>query len=264
VVRRIAAALSALAVWAGFAVAVAPGAAAHNDLYGYFNCTQAGKLVSADVRVGFTNLPTNGTGDGVVNSLRDRLADATAALDLKLSANNPFGRGLTFVGQASASNPANISIRIASLDTGLLGIARLAESGCAVAVHATPKYYLASNVYVDMATRGDWFTQDNSRRAYWEGCPGRGFVTTYTCSKTIDFGSVVLHELGHAIGLAHPADVDTHLGGGSQSFSLAKCSNVLDQATMCQAGNVGGTQYQYRTHRRTLDPWDVTSIAQHY
>lgn len=129
-------------------------------------------------------------------------------------------------------------------------------------MHAPIKTAFPGTVYIDIAVRSDWFTQDNSRRAYWEGCPSRGYVPAYTCSKTMDAGSVMLHELGHSIGLAHPSQTDAHVGGGSTAFSIAKCGVVNDQATMCQAANSGSPQY--RTHRRTLDTWDTTSLAFHY
>lgn len=137
----------------------------------------------------------------------------------------------------------------------------MSPAGCDLSVHGT-KVNFSNVITVDLAIRSDWFTQDNSRRALWEGCPSRGYTPTYTCSKVQDAGSVMLHEFGHAIGLAHPRQTDIHIYGvaPNQVMSIAKCGVVLDQATMCQASDAPGGG-QYRTHRRTLDTWDTSSIA---
>lgn len=240
--------------------AVGQPAEAHDLPYGYWQCTQATKLASAPVRVGFTNLPVDGTGDGVKNSFRDRGAVATGHLSTVLAANNPTGRGLKWVGQVTSSNTAHIAFRTStSLPPGALALTGAA--GCTT-MHAPIKTAFPGSVYIDIAVRSDWFTQDDSRRAYWELCPDRDYAPAYTCSKTIDAGSVMLHELGHAIGLAHPSQTDAHLGGGTTAFTIAKCGVVNDQATMCQAADSGAPQY--RTHRRTLEFWDTTSLAFHY
>lgn len=114
-------------------------------------------------------------------------------------------------------------------------------------------------VSVQINTRPDWFSQDDSRRAYWESCTG---FSGYTCSKRQDVGSVMLHELGHTIGLAHPSHVASS-GHGGNAMTLAKCAVVKDQATICQGHDAAGSGV-HRTHRRTLDGWDITSIQYHY
>jgi hypothetical protein len=243
-----------------------PGADAHDVKYGYWACTQQSKLASGALTVGWDNLPGDGSGDGVVNSFRDRLADATSALSTALKSRNPWGSGLTYVGQVS-SNPRywpNIVFRYTSLEPGALGRTNVSPSGCDNSVHGSI-VNLAESISVDLAVRSDWFTQDNSRRALWEACPSNGYVPAYTCSKEHDAGSVILHELGHGIGLAHPRQTDQHIYGyaPNQVMALAKCGVVLDQATMCQAGDAAGGG-RYRTHRRTLHSWDTSSIAAAY
>lgn len=111
----------------------------------------------------------------------------------------------------------------------------------------------SAQIYV--APRSDFFTQGSDRRALWEACPTQG-GPAYTCSKQYDFGSVMIHELGHAIGfLHHPETVQMH-DGSSGAVNLAKCANPLDQATMCAVLD------DHRTHFRTLDAWDVESLRQ--
>ena len=112
-------------------------------------------------------------------------------------------------------------------------------------------------IYIER--RGDWFTQDDSRRALWEACPSNGFQPAYTCAKHEDFGSTFAHELGHAAGfVAHPQDVDGH-AGNNQATTSAKCGIIPSRATMCPSGGE-----MYRTERRTLDTWDIESLEEIY
>jgi hypothetical protein len=128
--------------------------------------------------------------------------------------------------------------------------------------------------------RGDWFTAPDDQRPEWERrCPGQynGPTTPeYLCTKTLDFHTIFMHEVGHAIGIAHPHDAD-----GTTSYSvyngpasrLAKCSYTatgtpVDQATMCTGDGRGRTtpgqeniaRSWFRSEGRTLDPWDTSSL----
>jgi len=239
------------------ALSGAGSAQAHTLPYGYIACNWAWYLPQGDIKVGQKNLPANGSGDGVVNSFVDRAADATARIDAALVSNDGTGTGATWVGTQSGRN---VIFESADIPTaGTLGQTEM-PAACAV-IHGALQS-MPATVTITIDTRSDWFTQDDSRRAYWEGCPNSAYSATYTCQKIQDVGSTMLHELGHAVGLHHPLEVVSS-GHGSNAFSLAKCSVVNDQATMCSAGDASGSG-AYRTHRRTLDGWDTTSLHYQY
>lgn len=231
-------------------------AAAHDVDFGYWNCWQQPTLASGNLRVGHTNLPADGWGDGVKNSFVDRAIDATARMGTALAARNSSGNGMTWVG---TSTGRHIIFSSEALAGGVLGEARVGAS-CTVVHGAKKDMPLTITIAIDI--RSDWFSQDDTRRAYWEGCPGSSYSGGYTCSKTMDVGSTMVHELGHAIRLAHPSQVAND-GHGSSAMAAGDCHSTLDQATMCQAGNLG-TGGVYRTHRRTLHSYDFTSISYHY
>lgn len=240
-----------------------PGRAeAHVDPYGYWGCTQRTKTSISPLRVGFLpgDLPVNGNGDGVINSFTARLSDATSRLNAAMTNQGGQPYGASYVGLVPNSWALAVRVRSEVLPSGALGLATVNPSSCTV-VHGA-KVNLASLTVVSLATRSDWFVQDDFRRVLWESCPTSGYLPTYTCSKVYDAGSVMLHELGHAIGLAHPSQTQTHvsLSGVVDVMALAKCSVVLDQATMCQSGDAPGGG-AYRSHRRTLDAWDTTSVS---
>jgi hypothetical protein len=100
-----------------------------------------------------------------------------------------------------------------------------------------------------------WFTQDDSRRALWENCPNTG-TPAYTCSKKMDFESILTHELGHAMGIPHAQEVDNHQASLSPNApTIAGCGTTTDRATMC--ANIA---QQYRSSGRTLHQWDRDSL----
>jgi hypothetical protein len=222
---------------------------AHTVPYGWWNCTQAYRTSYNPVYVGVATVnyafPSDSYGDGVINSFTDRIADAAAHLNAVVlgSVGRPFG-----VGYAGA-NPA-VSVQFQYRETPspqYLGWTNV-SSGCTV-VHgsrvAIPQFF---EIFVDPLP--SWFTQDNSRRPIWEKCKLE--TSSYTCGKTQDAGGTILHELGHAMGLAHPESVDVHAGSGTSVNTLAKCQTT-DAATMCPA-------MKWRSNRRTLEVWDVISL----
>ena len=248
-----------MAAVAAMIVPISPQSAqAHPVSYGWWDCTQIQRLNNGPLRVGVVSLPADGWGDGVQNSFFGRVADATSRLNTVLAAANYTGNGLVWVGQTSATNTANIAFRQEYLPSGTYGFAYVSDY-CRN-VHGSSVLQLPGTVYLATAVRSDWFTQDDTRRAYWEGCPGSSYAGSYTCSKTMDFGSTALHEIGHAVGIPHPRSVSEHTAtwGAGSAWDLGACTNALDQATLCQSGDAGaGT---HRTHRRTLHSWDVQSI----
>ncbi len=240
-----------------------PSAEAHNSPYGYFCCTQRAKTQVGPLKVGYLagQLPVDGNGDGVVNSFKDRLSDATKSLGtiIRVSGSQPFGA--KYLGQVASASGANILMKNVTLPNGILGRTYMQPESCAV-VHG-PKVNVEATIYVGVAIRDDWFTQDNSRRALWESCPANGYMPTYSCSKKVDVGSTMLHELGHTIGLAHPSSVEAHVTGGPSPMTTAKCTIANDQATMCQAADAAGGGL-YRTHRRTVEDYDRASVQAHF
>ncbi len=242
---------------------VAPAAQAHNDPYGYTRCTWSDKLASGNIRVGFMSPPGDWTTEGTTMSFSSRAADATARIGNALQALSSSGNGLTWVGTVSASNTASIAFRSQELDgygTGVLGRA-FVPPGC-LTVHATPKQQHVGSIYIGLDERPNWFTQPNDRRELWESCPSNAETRAdypYTCSLTYDLGSIMIHELGHVIGIAHPLAVDSHqFSPPSTAMQIGKCNIANDQATMCHQ------LAQYRTHWRTLHYWDTQSIDRQY
>ena len=119
--------------------------------------------------------------------------------------------------------------------------------------------------------RADWFTQDNSRRRYWEQACPNGAV--YTCSKWFDFGSTLLHEMLHALVLFHPQSVHAHVGAsgtdGPQA-NTAHCNSTpafdgSDDSTICPSGGAEPTaETRYESSRRTVSQYDLDTITRHY
>jgi hypothetical protein len=240
---------------------------AHTIPYGYFQCSQESKLALGHVRVGFVSPPADGSGDGVVNSFVGRAVNAASRMSTALAAASPSGHVLSWVGTISSANPAAIAFRVSELDsfgTSVLGY--VAMSATCSTMHGTPTVAFPGTLYADVDVRSTWFTQDDSRRALWESCPANGYSPAYTCSKEYDVGGVMLHELGHALGLGHPEHTDIHQFPGGNipigstiAGQIAKCSVANDQATMCAF--LSG---RYRSHWRTLDSWDTTSLSYRY
>lgn len=107
-----------------------------------------------------------------------------------------------------------------------------------------------------MAIYDHWFVQDDSRRVLWESCPANAYQPAYTCSKKQDFESILMHELGHAMGLPHPQSVDAHQSSLSPNAAdRASCGTTNDRATMCS--NVA---QQHKSSARTLHAWDRESF----
>ncbi len=105
-------------------------------------------------------------------------------------------------------------------------------------------------IQIRVQPRNDWFTQDDPYRAAWEGC-GSNF-NGYTCSKRHDFGGMVMHEIGHGLGLKHTEDSATGLG-----CPQTNKAGTPAQPTMC------ALQTEHRTEKRTLEFWDADTLHKH-
>jgi hypothetical protein len=119
-------------------------------------------------------------------------------------------------------------------------------------VQGQSNYHLDGAI-VRIGPRTDFFAEpENARRHVWEACRSGSSTSSYPCSRRIDFGSIVAHELGHVLGLHHPGLV----GGGANA---AMCDQPIVQATMCP-----GQGIDFSSSRRTLDRYDEnTLIANH-
>lgn len=101
-----------------------------------------------------------------------------------------------------------------------------------------------------------WFTQADTRRRTWENDCNIAFALLLfypdatTCTKLVDFGSTMAHELGHTFVLRHPTAVPT-------GVAAAHCGDVPLRATLCSGPQV------YRSERRTLENYDIATVMSH-
>jgi hypothetical protein len=131
--------------------------------------TDAGQLVTGPVGVYLANAD----GTAVPADEQARFDDAIATLDTTFG---PNGVDLVDVGVAGAAN-AVVQVQIA--DTSAAGSAADGVLGCTVAGNIT------------MLTGWSWFT---------------GADPTTIGAGQYDFETIVMHELGHAVGLGHSGD----------------------------------------------------------
>ena len=166
---------------------------------------------------------------------------------------------------ANQNADATVEYRPWDTDYGATQITFLASGSVPCDPHSTAHTSIGA-VVVRINVRSDWFTQDDSRRSYWETtCPQIG-QTTYTCRKLHDYGSTITHELGHVLGLwHHPQQIDVH-DSRAGAVSAAQCTRqdaqgrTLWRATMCPSNSVSHAANRYRTERRTIDPYDRESL----
>jgi hypothetical protein len=178
-----------------------------------------------------------------------------------------------------ANAPADILIQYRALEgsdtTEVLAETYLERQGDAtfttnigVCPDRKPATYGMQAVQIRIAPRGDWFSGDDNSTNNWQNCAGSTFraVNAGLCAPTVDFGSTVTHELGHALVFYHPQtldDIDMVPVNRSDSASTqARCveasGEFAPQATMCSG------QGQWRAEQRTLETWDIETTHRHY
>lgn len=266
----------ALLVLAAVALSLAPTAAAHpgDNAYSWTGCSwvwleNSGIPIVARQDANF-QFPATVVRDGVVNSFRDRMVDS--ADEWTRSAIQPRGirHNLRYFDGVNEARQVNLRYRSSVFGGEAYATTMIDTTGCDV--HGFGRARI-NRVTIDVYPRTDWFTQDNSRRTYWEQqCPG-GTGTPYTCGKVYDFGSTIMHEFGHVFRITHPDAVDAAHGEGccdGPDNDRARCWNhrnhgAAAQATMCYADEPGAqSENRWRTERRTLDFYDSESLARHY
>ena len=210
------------------------------------------------------------------NSFEERIDDAVHQWNRGFSKIGD-GRRLHVVRRWRRSGEAGIQIRY--LDSVSGGIARVPQIGGCGFKDAGDDHFFRVDLQIERFER--YFTQNASRRATWERCddPPQTFASkseykafhsqeSYICGKSLDFASLVAHELGHALGLAHPDDSDGEVRMGSQ-FRAANCVAKLpdgkaepwwnlSQATICPL--MGG----WKTDQRILDSFDIDTLRVQY
>jgi hypothetical protein len=178
-----------------------------------------------------------------------------------------------------ADGPADIVIQYRPLDgtdtTDVLAETYLERAGdssfttnIGVCPDRRPAAHGMQAVQIRIAPRNDWFRADDDTTANWENCGSSTFraVNSNLCAATVDFGSTVTHELGHALVFYHPQtldEIDTIPVTRADSASTqAKCvestNEFAPQATMCSG------QGQWRAEQRTLETWDIETMHRAY
>lgn len=247
---------------ASLVLASAPSVTAATHDYGWGDCNWQWKDSATSTQItwkydGAYPFPANGSKDGVVNSFTDRVSNTMSRWN---SALGGFG-AIARLAQVASNAGANIGLSYQDpfgTEFGATTITTIATNTCVL--HSTTDMQMrAAHVYI--TPKSNWFTQDDSRRSYWEtNCPA-GTGTTYTCSKWWDFGSTFAHEMGHAMALYwHPDQVS------ASANTLAECALVdangrpLWRATMCPSDSAGYWANRWRSERRTLHAWDTESL----
>lgn len=209
----------------------------------------------------------------------DRLAEAVTRWNEVLSTTNRGG-GMAI----SAGGPADIVVQYRPTETSpsddpaahdVLGETYLQRQGDADSSpnigrcpDRQPLRYTMAAATVRMNPRDDWYTGPDSQTEMWQMCDGERFRTANgpLCADSVDFGSTMVHELGHALVLYHPQTLDdidgVPLDRADSASTAAQCVEATGrfegQATMC-AG-----QGLWRAEQRTLETWDVESTHRLY
>lgn len=257
--------IATLAVTAGPASANHTSYTVPENKLGYSGCAwPAGAVVTIAVDPAFP-FPDAG--------YTARLDDAVARWNAVLSTSNRGG------GLARVDGAANIVVQYRATDTAdahdVLGETYLQRQGdpdmspnIGRCPDRQPTSATMQAAQVRINPRPDWFTGDDSTVGFWEMCDGEGFraANPATCAARVDFGSTMIHELGHALVFYHPQTLDDIDGipvdRGDSASAQARCVEATNtfgaQATLC------ASQGAWRAEQRTLETWDVETAHRHY
>jgi len=175
--------------------------------------------------------------------------------------------------------PADIVVQYRALEgtdtSEVLGETYLERSGdpgfttnIGVCPDRRPAAFGMQAVQIRIAPRTDWYTADDNSTANWQNCGGSTFraLNPGLCGPTVDFGSTMTHELGHALVFYHPQTIDQidniPVNRADSASAQAKCVEASGefppQATMCSG------QGQWRAEQRTLETWDIETMHRAY
>lgn len=204
----------------------------------------------------------------------DRLNEAIVRWDGVLRTSRRGGNAVRI-----ADGPADVVIQYRTLDGADTGdvlaetyLERAGDAGFTTNIGVCPDRKPAAHgmqaVQIRMAPRTDWFTGDDTSTANWESCGGSTFraVNPGLCAPSVDFGSTMTHELGHALVFYHPQTLDeidaipvTQADSASAQARCVEASNEFaPQATMCSG------QGQWRAEQRTFETWDIETMHRAY
>ena len=122
--------------------------------------------------------------------------------------------------------------------------------------------------YVRISPRDDWFAGDESATGVWQMCADPNFQppSASVCEDSVDFGTTIVHEMGHTLAIYHPQTLDAidqvPPEQADSATSWAACAEVTKnfdtQSSMCDG------QTLYDSDGRTLETWDVESVHRLY
>lgn len=158
---------------ASLVLASAPSVTAATHDYGWGDCNWQWKDSATSTQItwkydGAYPFPANGSKDGVVNSFTDRVSNTMSRWN---SALGGFG-AIARLAQVASNAGANIVLSYQDpfgTEFGATTITTIATNTCVL--HSTTDMQMrAAHVYI--TPKSNWFTQDDSRRSYWEtNCP---------------------------------------------------------------------------------------------
>lgn len=127
--------------------------------------------------------------------------------------------------------------------------------------------YTMAGARIVISPRDDWFSGPDDQTSTWGQCSDQGFrfANPELCSDALDFGSTIVHELGHSLVLYHPETLDEIDGvpysNPTSASSSAGCvdatGDFATQSTMCRE------QGAWRSDQRTFEAWDIETAQRH-